>query len=276
MKSIINTEKESTSTLDVSVVIPCFNSAKTIVRCLDSVAAQTTPPIEIIVVDDGSQDDIESIINAWRKCNKISLHYIRQENLGAAAARNAGIRLSKGRYVALLDSDDIWFPSKLEVQHYIMIKEKLKLSGHGYLFNLGEKNPDFISTSRRSYTFRKIKRWNFVYTNPLFTPTVMFDKFQFTCFDERFRRADDYKTWLENFQSDGYGYIDFVLASGFKRPIGQSGLTSSVYKMHRSYVDALTNLRAENTINDSFFYFALAIEYLKFPLRYFYSKLRTR
>ena len=104
----------------------------------------------------------------------------------------------------------------------------------------------------------------------------MFDRLKFTGFDERFRRGDDYKAWLENFESDRYGYINHVLAAGFKRPIGESGLTASINKMHKEYVKVLKYLYAEKTIGLSFLYSALAIEYAKYPLRCIYSKILSR
>jgi len=96
----------------VSAIIPVFNRAETLIRALDSVAAQTRPPDEVIVVDDGSTDGVEEII---------ARHYpgvrvIRQANAGVSSARNRGIAAASGEWIALLDSDDEWRPRKLERQ----------------------------------------------------------------------------------------------------------------------------------------------------------------
>ena len=96
----------------VSVIIPTYNRAKYITSAIDSVLSQTYNNIEIIVVDDGSNDSTREVL--YRYGNKI--RYVYQENLGVSAARNRGIELSKGEWIAFLDSDDVWFPKKLSVQ----------------------------------------------------------------------------------------------------------------------------------------------------------------
>lgn len=94
----------------VSVVIPLYNKGKYIERALSSVLAQTIQPYEIIVIDDGSTDDgPEKVLNFNNK--KIIL--IRQDNIGPGAARNNGLCVAKGKYVAFLDADDEWMPSFL-------------------------------------------------------------------------------------------------------------------------------------------------------------------
>ena len=95
----------------VSIVIPAYNAAKYIGETLESVRAQTFRDYEIIVVDDGSRDN--SIGAAARFGGVICT---RQSNRGAAAARNIGIHLARGKYVAFLDADDLWLPRKLEKQ----------------------------------------------------------------------------------------------------------------------------------------------------------------
>jgi len=99
----------------VSVVIPTYNRAKTVTRAIDSVLAQTHRALDIIVVDDGSTDETAAHI-ARRYGNDARVRYLWQPNKGVSAARNAGLAAVRGEYVALLDSDDIWKPWKLEVQ----------------------------------------------------------------------------------------------------------------------------------------------------------------
>ncbi|MGB7490221.1 MAG: glycosyltransferase family A protein, partial [Thermoanaerobaculia bacterium] len=97
---------------DVSVVIPTFDRASVLARAVDSVVAQTHSPAEVIVVDDGSTDDTAELVE--RRFPSVRL--LRQENRGVSAARNRGIEASGGEWIALLDSDDEWRPSKLERQ----------------------------------------------------------------------------------------------------------------------------------------------------------------
>ena len=98
-------------TTTISVVIPLYNKGKYIERAISSVLAQTLPPLEIIVVDDGSTDDGPEKALKF-KDSQITL--IQQENKGPGAARNAGLSRAKGTYTAFLDADDEWYPSFLE------------------------------------------------------------------------------------------------------------------------------------------------------------------
>jgi glycosyltransferase involved in cell wall biosynthesis len=100
----------------ISVVIPTYNYGHFVTEAVDSVLAQTAPPLEVIVVDDGSKDDTRQRLARYGD----RIRYIYQENQGLSAARNTGIRAAQGEYIALLDSDDVWHPRKLEVQaHYL-------------------------------------------------------------------------------------------------------------------------------------------------------------
>jgi len=101
-------------TPNVSVVIPTYNSAHFLREAIASVHAQQWPALEIIVVDDGSTDDTETVVNALSGSG--DLRFIRQENAGAASARNTGIAAAKGEWIAFLDADDVWLPGKLTNQ----------------------------------------------------------------------------------------------------------------------------------------------------------------
>ena len=96
----------------VSMVIPAYKCADTIQRSIDSLLAQTRRPDEIIVVDDGSPDDIGPLLAVYGD----AVQLIRKSNGGAASARNAGIDASTGNMIAFLDADDIWEPDKLRQQ----------------------------------------------------------------------------------------------------------------------------------------------------------------
>lgn len=96
----------------VSVVIPAYNAQDYIGRAIDSVLAQTLPPDEIIVVDDGSTDNTARVVKSYGS----KVRYIHQENAGASVARNAGIDAAAGPWIAFLDSDDEWLPEKLRLQ----------------------------------------------------------------------------------------------------------------------------------------------------------------
>ncbi|HYG77910.1 MAG TPA: glycosyltransferase family A protein [Planctomycetota bacterium] len=97
---------------DVSVVIPTYNYGRYIGEAVESALRQTLPPLEIIVVDDGSTDNTQSELRSF--AGRITYH--RQENSGVSAARNRGIRAARGEWIAMLDADDIWRPEKLALQ----------------------------------------------------------------------------------------------------------------------------------------------------------------
>ncbi len=116
----------------VSVIIPAWRSAATIGRALRSVAAQTVKPLEVIVIDDGSDDGSFEAAEACREMmNGIHLVVIRQDNKGAGAARNAGVRAAKGEWLAFLDADDEWLPNKLE--RSLAHAEGASLIAHDYI-----------------------------------------------------------------------------------------------------------------------------------------------
>lgn len=115
----------------ISVVIPTYNREKTIKRCIDSIMNQTYPVYEIIIVDDGSTDKTIDIVEKEYQDQRIKI--IRQDHKGAQAARNAGIRAAGGKYIAFLDSDDEWFPNKLELQTQELAKDEKAVVCGGYL-----------------------------------------------------------------------------------------------------------------------------------------------
>lgn len=98
----------------VSVIIPAYNHARFITDAVDSVLRQTFRDFEIIVINDGSPDDTEAVLPPYIEAGKIIYHL--QPNAGVAAARNTGIAMASGEYVALLDDDDTWPEDKLEWQ----------------------------------------------------------------------------------------------------------------------------------------------------------------
>lgn len=131
--------KQRESPLKVSAIIPTYNRQGYVLRAIDSVLSQTVALHEIIVVDDGSTDGSAEAIQS-RYGSRVTL--VRQNNAGVSAARNRGVRDAKADWVAFLDSDDIWLPTKIELQ-----MEALRKAGDGFglcftdcLF-VGNRNP---------------------------------------------------------------------------------------------------------------------------------------
>jgi glycosyltransferase involved in cell wall biosynthesis len=133
----------------VSAIMPVYNSEKYITETLDSVCAQTYRNLEIVIVDDGCTDSTPEIIKKkMAACPNIV--FIRQKNAGVSAARNRAIRESRGDYVAFIDSDDLWEPTKIETQVGAMQETGMKACYCGQI-NLFDHNG-----SRAVDKFKKI------------------------------------------------------------------------------------------------------------------------
>ncbi|MEJ2683892.1 MAG: glycosyltransferase family 2 protein [Candidatus Sulfobium sp.] len=98
----------------VSVIIPTHNYSNFLHESVESVLAQTFSDFELIIVDDGSTDDTVDVVKRFLRDRRV--RYIYQDNKGPSAARNAGIKAAAGEFIALLDADDVWLPTKLERQ----------------------------------------------------------------------------------------------------------------------------------------------------------------
>lgn len=120
----------------VSVVIPFFEGKKWLEEALESVEKQEYKNKEIIVINDGSIEDINDIETKFGH----NVKFIYKENSGPASARNLGIEISKGKYIAFLDSDDIWLPNKLKKQVLLMETKNAVWSQHSYEMFWEESN----------------------------------------------------------------------------------------------------------------------------------------
>ena len=116
----------------VSIITPSFNSSKFIQECIDSVTSQTFKNWEMIIVDDCSNDNSREIISDLSAKDERLTSIFLEENIGAAAARNVAIRQAKGKYIAFLDSDDIWNKNKLEKQIAFMNEKDIAFSFTSY------------------------------------------------------------------------------------------------------------------------------------------------
>lgn len=177
----------------VSVIIPSYNRAHLLPRCLDSVIAQECSPSEIIVVDDGSTDSTRSLLQGSYPGIKV----ITQANKGVSAARNAGIRAATGDWLAFLDSDDAWLPGKLDRQ-----LEAIEASPGS---NIAHTDEIWIRNGVRVNPRRKHKKYGgsiFKYCLPLcvISPSsVMIHRRVFDrvgLFDETLPVCEDYDLWL--------------------------------------------------------------------------------
>lgn len=181
----------------ISVIIPAYNAARYIASAIDSALAQAYPAVEIIVVDDGSTDATPIILHPYWQAGKII--YIRQENKGLAAARNAGIEVSSGNYIALLDADDLFLPEKLERQvAYLDAHPDCGISYCG-LWHFNDVAPEKMLTLDYTYysgadVFPALLKKNFI--NPL---SVVIRRSVFKTvgyFEESLRHSEDWDFWV--------------------------------------------------------------------------------
>jgi glycosyltransferase involved in cell wall biosynthesis len=178
--------------MKVSVIIPTFNRAAFLKEAIDSVLSQSYQDFELIVVDDGSTDLTQDVIREYPE-----LTYIHQGNQGVSAARNRGLQVATGEYVAFLDSDDLWVKEKLQVQMTWM-----------------EANPDSIACYTDEIWIRRGKRVNPMKKHQKYSGWI-FDKCLPLCiispssilmhralfqkvglFDENLPVCEDYDLWL--------------------------------------------------------------------------------
>lgn len=111
MKDTVKTHNTSPM---ASVIVPCYNTATTVPTTLKSLEQQTYKNFEIIIIDDGSKDNIETVVLDAKRNTGLNIVFVRQENGGVASARNHGIELARGKYLCFLDGDDVYHPQFLE------------------------------------------------------------------------------------------------------------------------------------------------------------------
>lgn len=195
----------------VSVIIPVFNSEKFLHETILSVEKQTYKNIEIIIVDDCSTDNSVKIIRELNeKYGNIRL-FINEKNSGAGVSRNVAISKAKGQYIAFLDSDDVWFETKLDKQIKNLCDNKGSFSYCA--INMIDENGAVKKRKRKIKT--KIN-YKFLLKNTMIaTSTVLIDRNLIGDFMMSNRRGgQDYATWLKLLRKSGYAYgVDEVLCS---------------------------------------------------------------
>lgn len=180
---------------NVSVIIPTYNREDYICETIESVLTQTYKDFEIIVVDDGSTDNTKEKLVPFLKNIKL----IEQKNSERAVARNNGIKNSSGKYIALLDSDDIWTPNKLEKQIDILDLKKDIILTYGQCQRINEKSKKIKTAKRQKEgyngkVFEKLLYRNFVVSA---TPVIRRDYFEKTTgFETKYVPYEDWEFWI--------------------------------------------------------------------------------
>ena len=218
----------------VSIVMPTYNTAEYITESILSVILQTYQNWELIIVDDCSTDETEKIVNEFSD-SRITFHK-NECNLGAAASRNKALSLAKGKWIAFLDSDDLWLPNKLEKQINFMKSNEYHFSYTEYMEidEHGKATGNIVSGPKR-VTYSGIKRY--CWPGCL---TVMYDADMIgTIQIKDIKKNNDYAMWLKVSQKADCFLLKDVLAKyrkGRKGSISTNGYMTMImwqYKLFR-------------------------------------------
>lgn len=209
-----NTEK-----ITVDVVIPVYNGEKFILDAISSIASQTFPASKIIIIDDGSTDSTPELIEEFVSKNlSQNILYHRKENGGLSSARNAGIKLSSSNYLAFLDADDIWLPTKLERQISrllysvnpsdlgVVYCDFTLINEMGALINCPAYSN--IIKSVKGHVYEKLLLGNYVSGSgsAVLVRRDCFEKCGF--FDELLPSCEDWDMWLRISRHFSFTYVD--------------------------------------------------------------------
>ena len=202
----------------VSAVIPTHNRARILPDALDSVWQQTYRPIELIVIDDGSEDNTQAVVQQWaEKCEDdaaFTVRYIYQENKGANAARNKGVAEATGEYIAFLDSDDRWLPDKLAKQVAVFQKESVIGDVYCGLYHIDLKSGTRLDDAQVSYPSGRLLRSLLIHdvTTPTSCHVVKKDCFkEVGFFDESLPARQDWDMWIRVASKYKIGCVPQVL-----------------------------------------------------------------
>lgn len=186
----------------VSIVMPTFNSGHVIKETLDSVLSQSYVDWELIIIDDCSNDKTAEIIKDYAlRCNKISF-LVNDVNSGAGVSRNRGIQVARGRYLAFLDSDDLWQPNKLEVQIEFMRKHQSAISHTSFSFidEVGVKRKGKVAVSNVVDLKKNLKNTEIGTSTAIIDRELVLQNIRFS----EMRARQDLKLWIDLL---GLGYI---------------------------------------------------------------------
>lgn len=175
----------------VSIIMPSYNTADYIGESINSILNQTYQNFEIIIVDDCSTDNTDEVIAGFKDDR---IKYLKnEENSGAAISRNRAIRNAKGKWVAFLDSDDVWMPEKLEKQIKFMEENDYKFTCTDYRIRLNGEWMPYINTGPMVVNKRRMYNYNY-----FSTITVMYDREYVGLVQiPDLKKRNDYAMWLK-------------------------------------------------------------------------------
>jgi len=205
----------------VSVIIPTYNRAELLPRAIQSVLNQTFQDFEIIVVDDSSTDNTEEVIKEFQEQDKRIKYIKHDKNKGGSAARNTGIKVAQGEYIAFQDSDDEWLPEKLEKQMKVLENASSKV-GVVYtgFWKIKDNNrvyiPNMDIACKEWNIRRQILQGNFIGTPTAIVNRVCFVKMGL--FDVALPRLQDWELWIRFSEFYEFKFINEPLVTAHYTP----------------------------------------------------------
>lgn len=258
----------------ISVIIPVYNAEESIEKCLDSIKNQTWKgEFEIIVINDGSADRSGEILENYRKKNpEMPIQLINQENGGVSKARNTGLKISKGDYIALLDSDDEWLPEKTEKQMKYLVNQNFGVDFITSLWN-DEKVSFPYAIGGNGLVAINLNKLLFKVTGQ--TSTAIFKRkiLENTgFFDERQRYSEDANFWMRISENNSMFLLPekLVIAGNGKKSFGFSGLSANLKEMEKGIQKNISEMYRNKRINllQYLFYFVFSkLKYIVRPIR---------
>lgn len=235
-----------------SVIVPCYNSAKTIGRALNSILNQTMSVKEVIIIDDNSKDNTVVTVLEYKelfKINNINFKMITNENnKGAGYSRTIGIKEANNKYIAFLDSDDIWHPQRIEIQTNIMEQNRdiFIIGGYQKVLNYDDPNEvsSYLNSEISDVKFKYINKKKALFKSPTQTSVVFTRNDTFLIFENGKRYSEDFLLWLNIlFKGHKMLQVDNYLAASFKANFGESGLSSNLLLMEKNEIDSILRIR---------------------------------
>lgn len=203
--------------MNISVIIPTFNRAFILERAVRSVLNQTYTPSEVIIVDDGSTDNTKQVVES---INNPLVKYYYKENGGAASARNLGVKMAYGDWIAFQDSDDEWRKEKLQRQvDYYKKHSDYNLIYSSYEMHMADGNTITVPSKEDDIELEGDILSSLVIKNTIGTPTVMVKKDEFLKlggFDERLRCIEDWNFAIRFAEQYSIGFVDEVTVDAYR------------------------------------------------------------
>ena len=261
----------------ISVIIPVYNAEKSIEKSLISIKNQTWNGVfEITIVNDGSTDKSVEIIEKYQRKNPDqNITLIHQKNGGVSKARNAALKIAKGEFIALLDSDDEWLPKKTEHQLKFLHDENLEIDFISSLWNEEEVSfpYSFNENNLVEITLKKLLLKITGQTSTAIFKRKILENTGF--FDETQRYSEDANYWMRISKKNKMVLLPekLVIAGSGKKSFGSSGLSANLEEMEKGIQKNIKEMFQTNRINWAEYLFYFVISKLKYWIRPFRAKL---